>query len=163
MSMLPYLDACGRRKMNIQRNTYFAMAILLVGATSACSSASTTKVHNLSVSASGANMPMDSGDMASGSMNGMADGSFALNVDDGNLCYSIMTKNLEKITEAHIQVTSSEKDVVLFDIAKLNMMNKSCMQVNPKVMSDMSAHPENYSLMVHTMEFPDGAVMGSLE
>lgn len=107
-------------------------------------------------------MPMSNGDMASGSMNGMADGSFALNVDDGNLCYSIMTKNLDKITEAHIQVTSSEKDVVLFDIAKLNMMSKSCMQVESEVMSDMFAHPESYSLMVHTMKYPEGAVMGSL-
>lgn len=149
--------------MNIKRNTYFIMAILLVGTTSACSSASTTKVHNLSVSASGENMPMSNGGMASGSMDGMADGSFALNVDDGNLCYSIMTKNLDKITEAHIQVTSSEKDVVLFDIAKLNMMSKSCMQVDSEVMSDMFAHPKNYSLMVHTMKYPEGAVMGSLK
>ena len=161
--MFPYLDAYERRKMNIRINAYFTLAILLVGTTSACSSASTTKVHNLSVSASGANMPMGSGDMASGSMNGMADGSFALNVDDGNLCYSIMTKNLKKITEAHIQVTSSEKDVVLFDIAKLNMTTKSCMQVDSKVMSDMFAHPKNYSLMVHTKEYPEGAVMGSLK
>ena len=42
------------------------------------------------------------------------------------------------------------------------MTTKSCMRVDSKVMSDMFAHPKNYSFMVHTMEYPEGAVMGSL-
>ena len=43
------------------------------------------------------------------------------------------------------------------------VMNKSCMKVAPKILTDMSAHPSRYSLMVHTKSYPDGAVMGTLK
>lgn len=141
-----------------------AVAIVFIGSTvSACSTSTTQSAHNLSVAASGANMPMGSDGMMSGSRDGSATGSFTVNEKLKNICYSIMTKHLTGITEAHIQVTASEKDVVVFDISKMNMMNESCMNVEPNVLKDMLAQPGKYSLMVHTGAYPEGAVMGSLK
>ena len=149
--------------MEINKKILAITFVIMASAVSACSSSTTQSMHSLSVSASGANMPMGSDGMTSGSTDGSATGSFTMNEKLGNICYSIMTKNMSGITEAHIQMTASEKDVVVFDIAKMNMMNKSCMDVDPTVMKDMLAQPGKYSLMVHTDAFPEGAVMGSLK
>ncbi|MBC7462922.1 MAG: CHRD domain-containing protein [Actinobacteria bacterium] len=148
--------------MNNSKTAFFAILFVLAGITTADASTSPTVVHRLSVSATGSKMPMGSDGMMTGAMNGVANGAFVMNSKLGYLCYSIMTKHLTSITEAHIQVTSSERDVVLFRVAKLDMMSKSCMKVAPKILTDMLAHPGRYSLMVHTKSFPDGAVMGSL-
>lgn len=137
--------------------------VIFASAVSACSTSTSQNNHNLSVEASGRNMPMGTDGMMSGSTDGSATGTFTVNENFEEICYSIMTKSMTRINEAHIQVTSSEEDVVLFDITKMNMMDESCMNVDPNILKDMVEHPDKYSLMVHTDAFPDGAVMGSLK
>lgn len=130
---------------------------------SACSTSSTQNMHDLSVEATGENMPMGTDGMMSGSTNGSATGTFTVNENYEEICYSIMTERMTGINEAHIQVTSSEEDVVLFDITKMNMMDESCMSVDSNILRDMVEQPGKYSMMVHTDAFPEGAVMGSLK
>lgn len=148
--------------MKITKVVLAATFVIVANTMSACSTSTTQNIHDLSVEASGENMPMGSDGMMSGSTDGSATGTFTVNEDLKDICFSIMTKRLTGVTEAHIQVTASEEDVVVFDITKMNMMNKSCMNVEPGILMDMLAQPNKYSLMVHTNEFPDGAVMGSL-
>ena len=136
--------------------------VILASILSACSTSSTQNMHDLSVEATGENMPMGTDGMMSGSTNGSATGTFTVDENYEEICYSIMTEHMTGINEAHIQVTSSEEDVVLFDITKMNMMDESCMSVDSNILKDMVKQPNNYSLMVHTDEFPDGAVMGSI-
>ena len=137
--------------------------VIFASVLSACSTSTTQNMHDLSVEASGENMPMGTDGMVTGLMDGSATGTFTVDENFEEICYSIMTKRMTGINEAHIQVTSSEEDVVLFDIANMNMMNKSCMNVDSNILMDMVEQPDKYSLMVHTDAFSDGAVMGSLK
>ena len=137
--------------------------VIFASVLSACSTSSTQNFHDLSVDASGENMPMGTDGMMTGLADGSATGTFTVNENFKEICYSIMTKQMTGMTEAHIQVTASEEDVVVFDIANMNIMNESCMSVDSNILMDMVEQPDKYSLMVHTDAFPDGAVMGSLK
>ncbi len=66
------------------------------------------------------------------------------------------------MTEAHVQVTSTEKDVLIFNPKNINATKSTCMKVSHTALEDIAIHPSKYSFMVHTKANPDGAVMGTL-
>ena len=149
--------------MRFSKISIFAVIVLVLGGAVAYAFTSSNSVHDLSVSANSANMPMKSNSTMTGKMNGLATGVFSVDTKKNTLCYSVMTMNMTGFTEAHIEVTATETDIAIFDVANLNKKNKSCINIAAKISSDMVAHPGNYAFMLHTKAYPEGAVMGELK
>ena len=149
--------------MRFSKTAIFVVTLLILGGAIAFAMNSSNSTHAISVSASGANMPMKDNSSMTGAMNGLATGAFDVDTKKNTLCYSLMTKNLMGMTEAHIEVTASETDIAIFDVSKMDMSKKSCINISSKIASDMVAHPGDYSFMVHTKTYPEGAVMGELK
>jgi hypothetical protein len=118
--------------------------------------------YTLTVSASAANMPMTGNSKMTSSMSGSAKAKLTLNTSKNTLCYSITSMGLVNMTEAHVQMTSTEKDVVVMNPKKINSQSPTCMKVNHQVLTGLISHPLRYSFMIHTKADPNGAVMGNL-
>ena len=143
--------------------TTLVAVILVVGAISSAQAAMPkNSIVNLEVSANTKNMSMGSSETMTSAMSGSAFAKFAINADENSLCYLISAKGLKDITEAHVQVTSTEKDVLIFNPKKVNSPTFSCLKVSSKSLSDLTNFPSKFSFMVHTKAFPNGAVMGDL-
>jgi hypothetical protein len=126
-----------------------AVILAAFSITSAEAAAPNGPIIRLEVAANSKNMPMSSSGTMTSAMTGSAFASFTINKKANTLCYQITAKGLKNFTEAHVQVTSTEKDVLIFNVKKINSAVSTC-------------SPEKYSLMIHTKAFPDGAVMGDL-
>lgn len=151
------------KQLRILKTTTVAV-ILVAGAISSAQAAMPkSSIVNLEVSANTKNMPMSASGTMTSAMSGSAFAKFAINTKANTLCYSISAKGLKNITEAHVQVTSTEKDVLIFNPKKINSSNPSCLKVSSKSLADLTNYPSKYSFMVHTKAYPDGAVMGDLK
>ena len=138
--------------------------ILVAGAVSSANAAAPKgSIVNLEVSANSKNMPMSATGTMTSAMSGSAFAKFAINARENTLCYLISAKGLKDITEAHVQVTSTEKDVLIFNPRKVNSSSPSCIKVSSKSLADLTNYPSKYSFMVHTKAYPNGAVMGDLK
>lgn len=142
--------------------TLFSIVLLPFTAT-ANAAMSSTSVITLTVSASASNMPMSGNSQMTSTMSGSAKGTFTLNLSKNTFCYTVTSKGLKNITEAHVQFTSTEKDVVLMNVNKINMSGATCIKVNHQIMTGLASHPARYSFMIHTKADPEGAVMGNLK
>jgi len=145
------------------KTTLVTMILVVGGISSAQAAMPKSPIVNLEVSANTKNMPMSASGTMTSAMSGSAFAKFAINAKANTLCYSISAKGLKNITEAHVQVTSTEKDVLIFNPKKVNSSTPSCLKVSSKSLLDLTNYPSKYSFMVHTKAYPDGAVMGDLK
>ncbi len=131
------------------------------GATAA-TMASTVK---LSVKATGMDVTMASNMKMGGAKTGSVSSTFVLDTKKNTLCYLVKTTGLTGIAEAHIHSGAKGmdgSDVVPLLPAKFNAKAATCVNVAPKVLSDIAMNPAMYYLNVHTAKYPDGAVRGQL-
>lgn len=135
------------------------MAFSITTAEAAAPSGSIVKLEAV---ANSKNMPMSSSGTMTSAMSGSALALFTINKKTSTLCYRITAKGLKNFTEAHVQVTSTEKDVLIFNVKKINSAISTCAKQTNKLLLDLASHPSKYSLMIHTKALPDGAVMGDL-
>ena len=119
-------------------------------------------IVKLEAVANSKNMPMSSSGTMTSAMSGSAFASFTIDEKANTFCYRISAKGLKNFTEAHVQVTSTEKDVLIFNVKKINGTVTTCANQSNKLLRDLASYPSKYSLMIHTKAFPDGAVMGDL-
>ena len=144
--------------------TLSTVGILIVLAVSPAEAATpNNSIVKLMVSATAGNMPMAANSTMTTAMSGSASATFAVNKVANTLCYVISSKGLKDITEAHVQVTSTEKDVLVFNPKNVNSPKSTCLKVPRTSLLDIAAHPGKYSFMIHTKTSPDGAVMGDLK
>ena len=144
--------------------TLSTVGILIVLAVSPAEAATpNNSIVKLMVSATAGNMPMAANSTMTTAMSGSASATFAVNKVANTLCYVISSKGLKDITEAHVQVTSTEKDVLVFNPKNVNSPKSTCLKVSRTSLLDIAAHPGKYSFMIHTKTSPDGAVMGDLK
>ena len=136
--------------------------LIFIAVSPAQAAAPNNSIVKLIVSATSDNMPMASNSKMTTAMSGSASAIFALNKVASTLCYLISSKGLKNITEAHIQVTSTEKDVLVINPKSINLPRSTCLNLPRTSLVDIAAHPEKYSFMIHTKTNPDGAVMGDL-
>jgi hypothetical protein len=144
------------------KTTCVAVILAAFSITSAEAAAPNGPIIRLEVAANSKNMPMSSSGTMTSAMTGSAFASFTINKKANTLCYQITAKGLKNFTEAHVQVTSTEKDVLIFNVKKINSAVSTCSNQPNKLLLALASHPEKYSLMIHTKAFPDGAVMGDL-
>ena len=135
---------------------------MLLGVSPAQATTPNNSIVKLMVSASTQNMPMSTNTKMTTAMSGSASATFAVNKVANTLCYLISSKGLQNITEAHVQLTSTEKDVLVFNPKNINLPRSTCLKVARSSLVDIAAHPGKYSFMIHTKTSPDGAVMGNL-
>ncbi len=143
--------------------TVFTVAIVMIAVASpAVATNPSSSIVKLMVSANAGSMPMSANGKMTTAMTGSASGAFAINANKNTFCYSIISKGLMNITEAHVQLTSTEKDILIFNPKNINIRNSTCMKVSHTSLLDMAKYPARYSFMIHTKAEPDGAVMGNL-
>lgn len=136
--------------------------LILLGVSPAEATTPNNSIVKLMVTANAGNMPMSANTKMTTAMSGSASATFAVNKVANTLCYLISSKGLQNITEAHVQVTSTEKDVLVFNPKTVNSPRPTCLKVGRTSLVDIAAHPGKYSFMIHTKTNPDGAVMGNL-
>ena len=143
--------------------TVFTMAIFMIAVASpAVATTPSSSIVKLTVSANAGNMPMSANSKMTTAMSGSASGKFAINTNKNTFCYLITSKGLQNMTEAHVQLTSTEKDILIFNPKKINVRNSTCMKISHTSLLAMTSHPARYSFMIHTKADPNGAVMGNL-
>jgi hypothetical protein len=101
-----------------------------------------------------------------GDKKGSASGKLVVNTGNNTVCYTLMTKGLTGIQEAHLHVGKlgqDGNDVVTFNVKNIGQTKPTCVKVKDvKLITDLSKNPENYYVNVHTSMYPDGAVRGQL-
>lgn len=143
--------------------TIFTMAIFMIAlASPAVAATRSNPIVKLMVSANAGNMPMSANSKMTTAMTGSASGVFTINTNKNTFCYSITSKNLINMTEAHVQLTSTEKDILIFNPKNINIRSSTCMKISHTSLLDIANHPAKYSFMIHTKAEPNGAVMGNL-
>ena len=148
--------------MRALKISFVAMSLIVAATSTAVGATPTGPIVKLEAVANSKNMPMTSSGTMTSAMSGSAFASFTINEKASTFCYRISAKGLKNFTEAHVQVTSTEKDVLIFNVKKINSTVTTCANQSNKLLRDLASHPSKYSLMIHTKAFPDGAVMGDL-
>lgn len=148
--------------MRALKISFVAMSLIVAATSTAVGATPTGPIVKLEAVANSKNMPMTSSGTMTSAMSRSAFASFTINEKASTFCYRISAKGLKNFTEAHVQVTSTEKDVLIFNVKKINSTVTTCANQSNKLLRDLASHPSKYSLMIHTKAFPDGAVMGDL-
>lgn len=139
-----------------------ATAIVGVQGAQAATKSSTV---TLNASATGMDVTMASNSKMGGAKTGSATAKFVVDTKKNTVCYSVTTKGLTGIVEAHIHAGAmgvDGSDVVPLLPAKFNLKAATCVKVTNKLASDIAMNPAMYYVNVHTKAFPDGAVRGQL-
>jgi len=96
---------------------------------------------------------------------GAGTATFTLNQGHGQLCFDVSWTNLGTVTALHIHAVADDSIVVALD-ADPNLADgnaKACENGVPKkTIMAIRQHPGNYYVNVHTVDFPAGAIRGTL-
>lgn len=101
-----------------------------------------------------------------GSGQGVAMGTFDIDFAQGTLCYQIDTRGLQGITAGHVHsastsaMTISDEISIPIDLAAINATSPVCSRPSPQSLAYLAHDPSRYVLMLHTEDYPDGAVAG---
>lgn len=90
-----------------------------------------------------------------------------LSPGQGEVCYSLMTINVEQVFAGHIHVGPAGINggvvVNLMLDGSYNGSAEQCVSANRATISAIIRNPENYYVNVHSTPYPAGAVRGQLE
>lgn len=109
--------------------------------------------------------------LAGSKSNGSATGAFALDRVKNQVCYQVTIKGLTNITQAHLEanlptgVITSARDELFIPFTAKSIANGTytCVKVKAKWLDYIAADPNHYDFMIHTKQYPDGAVAGLLQ
>jgi methionine-rich copper-binding protein CopC len=109
--------------------------------------------------------------LAGSKSNGSATGNFALDRLKNQVCYQVSIKGLTGITQAHLEanlptgVKTSARDELFIPFTAKSISNGTytCVKVKAKWLDYIAADPNHYDFMIHTKQYPDGAVAGLLQ
>jgi hypothetical protein len=92
-------------------------------------------------------------------------GAFAgeMDVDTGDVCFTLTVAKLGKVTAAHIHKGAAGADGD--PVAPLSVTGPdgdTCIAAEPDLLKAIVAAPADYYVNVHTADFPKGAVRGQL-
>jgi hypothetical protein len=101
---------------------------------------------------------------------GSANATFNFDASKGQLCYTVSAKGLPSITAAHIEpnvapgakTTAQDELFIKLSPASIGKNTATCLSVKPKWINFVLANPSHYDFMIHTKQYPDGAVAGLL-
>ena len=99
-----------------------------------------------------------------GDSDGSGTAELKLNLDTGEVCYSISTSNIQPVTAAHIHAGVAGKSggpKITFNKAEDGTF-KGCVNADKALLRDIKANPGAFYVNVHTAEFPNGAIRGQL-
>ena len=142
-----------------------AIAAATVLGTQGAYAAAKASTVTLTVAATGADVTMASNMKMGGAKTGSAAATFVLDTKKNTLCYSVTTKGLTGVAEAHIHMGAKGvdgNDVVTLLPAKFNKKAATCVKVASKLLGEIAMNPASYYLNVHTKAYADGAVRGQL-
>ena len=106
--------------------------------------------------------------MASGSK-GAAEAQMQLDFSKKVFCVRIISTNLPNPTAIHIHpsslnhITDEDEIILPVPLSAINSKNFECHGQDMKSMAYLLENPDHYMMMVHTKEFPDGAISGNLK
>ncbi len=86
-----------------------------------------------------------------------------LDVDTGDVCFTLSTTKIATATAAHIHegvAGTDGKPVLTLEVTGPN--EDSCVAAEPDLLKAIVAAPGSYYVNVHTADFPKGAVRGQL-
>lgn len=98
-----------------------------------------------------------------GDADGSGNFSGQLDVDTGDVCFTLSTTKVAAATAAHIHEGAAGVDgkpVVTIEVTGAN--EDSCVAAEPDLLKALVAAPEAYYVNVHTADYPKGAVRGQL-
>lgn len=101
---------------------------------------------------------------AEGDPDGEAMGSFTLNTDDGQFCYTVTATGLEDVAAMHIHKGAEGVNgpvVIPLDESKIGG-GEACTTAETAVLQAISDNPSDYYFNVHTTALPAGAVRDQL-
>jgi hypothetical protein len=89
-------------------------------------------------------------------------GAFSVEVDAdaGDFCYSLSAARIARATMAHVH--SGAAGASGPPVITLELGNDLCVAVEPELLKQILAAPQNYYVNVHNAEYPGGAVRGQL-
>jgi len=143
----------------------FIAASTIMGVEASQAAMSSTTTFNLTSHATGAGVTMASNMKMGGATSGSADGHFVIDLKKNTLCYTVMTKGLTNVVEAHIHtgaIGMDGADVISLLPTKFNKKLATCIKSTATLLGTISTTPANYYLNVHTKKYPDGAVRAQL-
>lgn len=100
---------------------------------------------------------------AGGDVDGTGSFSAEVDVDTGDVCYTLAVNKIGTVTAAHIHAGEAGKDgkpVVGVNVTGPN--DDVCMAMEPDKLKEIVAEPWKFYVNVHTADFPAGAVRGQL-
>ena len=103
-----------------------------------------------------------------GSDSGYAIGKFLAKFDTSEFCAKIRTRNLNNVLAIHIHpkntktLTVEDEILLPVDLDAINSSDYVCKKVDGKSLDFVAQQPGNYVVMLHTEDFPKGAVGGVL-
>jgi hypothetical protein len=96
---------------------------------------------------------------------GAGSASFTLNQGHGQICYEVSWTGLGVVSALHIHAVAGNAIVVPLD-ADADLADgsaKGCVNADKTLVKAIRQHPEQYYVNVHTDEFTNGAIRGTLQ
>jgi methionine-rich copper-binding protein CopC len=105
---------------------------------------------------------------AVGSPTGAATGTFDIDFATSTMCYQITSTGLGDVVAGHIHsaslqnMTISDEIYLPIDLAAVNAKTPVCAKQDLHSLANLAADPGRFVLMIHTVDYPDGAAAGPL-
>ena len=136
------------------------IALVVLGAFAAAGSATPALAAPVTLTAdlTGAHVP------SGGDADGTGRFAGALDVETGDVCFTLSTMQITAPTAAHIHEGAAGVDgkpVVTLTVT--GPEDDSCVAAEPDLLKAIVAQPGNYYVNVHTTDYPKGAVRGQLK
>lgn len=115
----------------------------------------------LTVSADGKQIPNGEGDPT-----GVATGTFTIDFAAGTICYTV-TSSLTGVSGIHVHARNADNMTVADEISipvslqALNSPTPVCGTPPGQDLARLAATPDRFALVIHTQDYPEGAVMGT--
>ena len=86
----------------------------------------------------------------------------SVNLATGQLCYTLTSARLDTLTMAHIHAGAVGVAGPPVVTLSANVLTKACIPIDKDVAAKLVASPRDFSVNIHTTNYPQGAVRGQL-